>query len=96
MKNLQEMQATLDRELDISRILSDQAKASLIQMKKGKSLKEHQSVSQALLILVKGKALYEEHERSLSLSIPFDFVDIPAKVTHRLTAQEDCSLLLIQ
>ena len=53
-------------------------------------------MTNAMLVLLSGKVIYEEKERSENLSEPNDFVLIPAHVTHKLTGLEDAQLLLIQ
>jgi quercetin dioxygenase-like cupin family protein len=46
--------------------------------------------------LLSGKATYEENDRSIELSEPNDFVQIPGKVSHSVSGREDTLLLLIQ
>ena len=70
--------------------------ATLIQIKKEAVLREHQSMTDALLVLVSGKVVYEEKERKEFLLETLDIVHIPAKVTHKVIGEENSVLLLIQ
>ena len=77
-------------------ILKDKGTATLMQIKKDGLLKEHQSMTNALLILLSGKAVYEEKDRKIELEQVHDFVRIPAQVTHKVSGLQDSIFLLIQ
>lgn len=94
--NLQDLIATTEKDVSTQNVLKDKASATLLSIKKGAVLKEHQSMTNALLVLLSGKAVYEEKDRTEHLSTASDFVRIPAHVTHKLTGLEDARLLLIQ
>ena len=83
------------KDIETHRLLSDKGSATLMSIKAGKVLREHQSVSQAVLLLVSGKATYEEKDRVEELAESMDFVEIPPHVTHKVTAAEDSLFLLI-
>lgn len=53
-------------------------------------------MTNALLVLLSGEAVYEEADRRELLSKSLDFVRIPAKTTHRVTGTEDAVLILVQ
>lgn len=94
--NLIEELKTSDKGVSTQNILRDKACATLLQIKAGSVLKEHQSTTNAMLVLLSGKAIYKEETRSESLSKQMDIVEIPAHVTHKVTGVEDAVLLLIQ
>ncbi|MBK9017727.1 MAG: hypothetical protein IPM82_28825 [Saprospiraceae bacterium] len=94
--NLLELLNTAEKAVATQNVLKDKASATLISIKKDAVLKEHQSMTNAMLVLLSGKAVYEEKDRMESLSTAMDFVRIPAQVTHKLTGVEDAQLLLIQ
>lgn len=70
--------------------------ATLIRIAKDGLLAKHKSQTDALLTLVSGRVSYEEEERIVDLVDVHDFVEIHADVTHKVVAQEDSILLLIQ
>ena len=94
--NLLNLMPATDKGVSTQNVLKDKASATLISIKKDAVLKEHQSMTNAMLVLLSGKVIYEEKDRSESLSAASDFVLIPAHVTHKLTGLEDARLLLIQ
>ena len=94
--NLQGLKKESDKGVATQNILNDKGSVTLIQIKKGAVLKEHQSMTNALLVLISGKAVYEEKERTENLAAAHDFVQIPAHVTHKVTGIEDALLMLIQ
>ncbi|MEZ4953021.1 MAG: hypothetical protein R2825_05545 [Saprospiraceae bacterium] len=94
--NLQDIIKNSEKNIATKNILQDKGSATLIQLKKGAVLKEHQSTTKAILVLIAGKAIYEEKERKEHLSVVSDFVHIPEHVTHKVTGIEDTLLLLIQ
>ncbi len=94
--NLLELLAPAEKEVSTKNVLNDKASATLIQIKKGAVLKEHQSMNNAMLILLSGSVVYDEKELWETLVEPMDFVRIPARSTHKLTGLDDSVLLLIQ
>lgn len=94
--NLLDLLKAREKEVATKNILKDKASATLLQIKKGAALKEHQSMTKALLILLSGKVIYEEKDRQENLALVNDFVRIPAHVTHKVTGVEDSVLLLVQ
>lgn len=94
--NLHDIIISSEKNLSTKKILNDKGSATLIQIKKGAVLKEHQSRTKAILVLIAGKAVYEEKERTEKLLMVSDFVHIPEHVTHKVTGIEDALLLLIQ
>jgi len=77
-------------------ILREKGNATLIKLKKDAVLREHQSMTNAMLVLLSGNAIYEEDERKETLTNSHDFLYIPQHVTHKVSATEDSLLLLIQ
>ena len=94
--NLLELLTPTEKEVFTQNVLKDKASATLMQIKKGAVLKEHQSMSNAMLVLLSGSVVYDENERWEALSEEMDFVRIPAHVTHKVTGLDDSVLLLIQ
>ncbi|MCF8246937.1 MAG: hypothetical protein K9J37_18475 [Saprospiraceae bacterium] len=94
--NLLELQTATEKGVSTQNVLKEKASATLISIKKDAVLKEHQSMTNAMLVLLSGKAVYEEKDRTENLSAALDFVRIPAHATHKLTGIEDAKLLLIQ
>ncbi len=94
--NLLNLITATEKGVTTQNVLKDKASATLISIQKDAVLKEHQSMTNAMLVLLSGKAVYEEKERTETLSAPMDFVHIPAHVTHKLTGLEDAQLLLVQ
>lgn len=85
-----------NKPISVQKILQEQGKATLIKIAKDKILEKHHSKTNALVVLLTGKAIYEEEERTILLENIHDFVEITAHVTHRVIAKEDTLLLLIQ
>ena len=94
--NLNNILANAEKTVAAKNVLKDKGAATLLQIKKGAELKEHQSMTNALLVLLSGKAVYEEKDRKVELSERLDFVRIPAKVSHKVSGVEDALLLLVQ
>lgn len=94
--NLLELLASTEKGVSTKNVLKATASATLINIKKGAVLKEHQSMTDALLVLLSGSVAYDEEGRWESLGQPLDFVQIPAHTTHKLTGLDDAVLLLIQ
>ena len=76
-------------------IFGGDGKATLIKINKNATLAKHQSRTNALLVLLSGKATYEEENRKVELVQANDFVHIPEKVLHSVFGNEDAQLLLI-
>lgn len=76
-------------------IFGDKGCATLIQIAERSILDDHQSTSKAMLILLKGSAIYQEADRAVDLKEVHDYVEIPAHVTHHVRAHEDSLLLLV-
>jgi quercetin dioxygenase-like cupin family protein len=94
--NLFELIPPIEKEVSTQHVLNARASATLIQIKKGGILREHQSRTPAMLVLLSGKAIYEEADRKIILSASMDIVHIPEKVTHKVSGTTDALLLLIQ
>jgi quercetin dioxygenase-like cupin family protein len=94
--NLKQEISDSDKMVATKNILKEQGSATLIKIKKDGILAKHQSRENALLVLLSGKATYEEDDRSIELTAANDFVQIPGKVTHSVSGKEDALLLLIQ
>lgn len=94
--NLIDLAKNTDKAVLAQHIHAGKGTGTLIQLKKEGVLREHQSATEALLVLLSGKAVYEEADRREILGEKLDFVRIPAKVTHKLSGTEDALLLLIQ
>ena len=77
-------------------ILNGKGNVSLIKLQKNAVLKEHQSITNAMLVLLSGHLIYEEKERIEALSTELDFLYIPEKVTHKFSAKEDTLMMLVQ
>ena len=94
--NLRDLVPVSDKAVTVKNILKTNASATLIRLKSGGQLSDHQSKTDALLILLEGKVSYIEEGRNVELQHPHDLVEIPEKVTHKLVAEEASLLLLIQ
>lgn len=94
--NLKDMISKTDKDIAVQNLLKDRASATLLRIKKDALLKEHQSATEALLLLLSGQAVYEEADRRVTLGQPWDYVRIPAKVTHKVQGLEDAVLVLVQ
>ncbi|MEO3406339.1 hypothetical protein AAFN85_20660 [Mucilaginibacter sp. CAU 1740] len=73
----------------------DGYKVITIGLKKEAVLKEHKTAVPATLVILEGKVLYNEAERSVELKKDAEF-EIPVNVLHGLLAVEDSICLLIQ
>ena len=94
--NLSNLIEASERPLSIKKVLHGKAVASLIQFNKDSILNKHQSNTDALLILLKGEAIYQEENRKVALTKTNDFVNIPQRVMHELQGKQGSQLLLIQ
>ena len=94
--NLLNLIAATEKGVTTQNVLKDKASATLISIKKDAVLKEHQSMTNAMLVLLSGKVVYEEKDRTGKLFNAMDFVKIPAHVTHKVSGLEAPVLLLIQ
>jgi quercetin dioxygenase-like cupin family protein len=93
--NLTDFLKDSPKDIATQNIHSDKGSATLLRIKKDSVLREHQSANNAMLVLLSGKAVYEENDREEVLSTVHDFVHIPAKTTHKVTGVEDALLILI-
>lgn len=96
MNNLKEVPLNPEKPVAIKRILNSTGVANLIRIQSDQVLNDHQSKNDALLVLLEGKAVYEEQDRQIELENQLDCVEIPARVTHRVRAVENALLLLVQ
>ncbi len=94
--NLHDFLANAEKPVSTKRVLKENASATLIKINKGTILDKHQSRTNAMLVLLSGKAVYEEEGRTIELLKAHDFVKIPEKVSHQVLGKEDSLLLLIQ
>lgn len=94
--NLIDLIKDTEKAVSAQNVFSEKGSATLLRIKKEGILREHQSAVHALLVLLEGKAVYEEDDRREVLDNKLDFVRIPANVTHKVTAEEDALLMLIQ
>ncbi|PSR10003.1 MAG: hypothetical protein DA408_03835 [Bacteroidetes bacterium] len=94
--NLSDIITVADKAVTAKNVLKATGTVTLLQIKKGGILNHHQSQTDAMLVLLSGKAVYEEAERTVVLTKIHDFVQIPAKVTHWVVGDEQSLLLLIQ
>lgn len=93
--NLTDFLNPTDKDVLAWKVFNQQGSATLLSIKQNAVLKEHQSISDAMLLLLQGQASYQEDERTVELTSPMDYVLIPARVTHRVIGKEDSLLLLI-
>lgn len=94
--NLKDCIEKQDKPVIAKNILKENSRATLLQLKKGGILQAHQSMTNAMLVLLSGKATYEEDERKVVLSNELDFLYITKHITHKVLGEEDSLLLLIQ
>jgi len=94
--NLLDLIKDSEKSVSAQNVFSEKGSVTLLRINKDGVLREHQSAVDALLVLLKGKAVYEEDDRKEVLDNAFDFVRIPGKVTHKVTGTEDALLMLIQ
>ena len=94
--NLTEFLKDAVKDVTTQNLHSAKGSATLLKIKKDAVLREHQSPTDAMLVLLTGEAMYEEHDRKEILSTVHDFVRIPAKTSHKVTGIGDALLLLIQ
>ena len=94
--NLKNIIENKDKPVIAKNILKDKGAATLLKLKKDAILREHESMTNAMLVLLSGNVIYEEQERQEILSTHLDYLYIPKKITHKVSATEDSLLLLIQ
>ena len=85
-----------DKPIATKNLLNANARVTILRINAGTTLQAHQSKVDACLVLVEGEVVYDEAERSVSLSNVGDVVMIPAKVTHKVRGIADAVLLLVQ
>ena len=95
MNLIKELKST-EKGVFTQNMLRANATITLLQIKKDAVLKEHQSMTNAMLVLISGNVSYDEANRRESLSEKMDYLHIPEHVTHKVTGLEDSVLLLIQ
>ncbi|NND07340.1 MAG: hypothetical protein HKN87_13265 [Saprospiraceae bacterium] len=94
--NIQDFTNSFGKPISTNKILRANASTILLEIAAGAVLKEHQSMTEALLILISGAVVYEEEDRSVELKETMDFVQIPSQLTHRVRGLKNSRLLLIQ
>ena len=94
--NLSKEIENTEKAISVKKILKEVGTATLIKISEGETLEEHQSRTNALLVLLSGKAVYEEADRTVILSEVHDYVRIPEKVTHKVFGEQESLLLLVQ
>ncbi len=95
MKITEELQLT-DKKPAILQIKnSDKSQVIAIGLKENQVLKKHITSTPALLVMLKGKIAFEIKEAVMPL-LSFDTFDIPANVTHEVTALAESIFLLIK
>jgi len=94
--NIKDFSNGFEKPVSTKKILRDSASTTLVEIGEDAVLKEHQSMTEALLILISGNVSYEEEDRQINLDRAMDFVQIPAHKTHRVRGLKDSMLLLIQ
>ena len=94
--NIKDFTNSFNKPIFTKKILHANASTILLEIAADAVLKEHQSRTEALLILISGAVIYEEEDRSVKLAEAMDYVQIPAHRTHRVRGQQDAQLLLIQ
>lgn len=73
-----------------------EGKVISLQILKDNQLKEHTTTVPALLVCVKGEAVFE-NEKGISVTLlSGDFINIEPNVKHWVNAKTDCNLLLIK
>jgi quercetin dioxygenase-like cupin family protein len=80
----------------VIKVLQNQAsgKVLVIGLKKGVSLKKHQTAIPARLAVIEGKVAYQQNDISVTLN-KFDDIAIPVNRLHAVEALEDSICLLI-
>jgi len=94
--NIRDFSNGFEKPVATKKILRDNASTTLVEIGQDAILKDHQSMTEALLILISGSVTYEEEARQVQLDSAMDFVQIPAHKTHRVKGVQDSMLLLIQ
>lgn len=75
---------------------TSEGKVVSLQIQKDKQLKEHITTVPALLVCVKGEAVFE-NEKGISVTLlSGDFINIEANVKHWVNAKTDSNFLLIK
>ena len=94
--NIEDLKVRSDKPVSTRNLLHGNAVVTLMQVKEGGEVSEHQSKTPAMLILISGEVSYVEEHREVSLKKTLDFVEIKPHVTHKLVGKSDATLLLIQ
>lgn len=75
--------------------VGDKFKVLLFGFNKGMKLKDHKAKHPTKLLVLEGDIMYHTHKKDSRLN-QYDEVDIPANVTHSLSALSDSLVLLTQ
>ena len=70
--------------------------ATSLYIKKGHELKEHVSKAPAILICIEGSCVFESEEGVKEPLTNGAYVHIPANIKHKVTANENSTLLLLK
>lgn len=87
---------TSDQAVQAKRIFTGEGQVNSMQLLAGGLLKEHVSAIPALLICVKGKAVYEDETGLSETLVTGDYVNILPNVKHWLKGIENSNLLLLK
>lgn len=87
---------TSGQAVDAKRIFTGEGQVNSIRLLAGGLLKEHVSAIPALLICVKGKAVYEDETGLSETLVTGDYVNILPHVKHWLKGIENSNLLLLK
>ncbi len=93
--NLEDILNEVDKPITKKTIFKENGSVSILKLKGNAKLAKHESKTNALLILLHGKATYIEEDRNIYLSKAYDVVNITANVLHEVFAEEETLLLLI-
>ncbi|MCF8453375.1 MAG: hypothetical protein K9G42_09235 [Pedobacter sp.] len=94
--NIKELHAQEKPVSAISLFKSEQGNATAIQILQGDKLNEHITKTPALLICVKGEAIFENEKGLKEILFPGDYVNIEAMVKHWVKGIADSQLILIK
>ena len=75
---------------------SELGNATAIQILQGEKLKEHITKTPALLICIKGEAIFENENGIKEVLLPGDYVNIEPMVKHWVEGTVESQLLLIK
>ena len=75
---------------------SELGNATAIQILQGEKLKEHITKTPALLICIKGEAIFENENGIIETLLPGDYVNIEPMVKHWVVGTIESQLILIK